>query len=100
MIYKVMPISQSQGNQRAGRAGRDSPGKCYRLYTEEAFESLPVSTVPEIQRINIAQVLLQLKTLGVINLVEFPFISPPTETVFRKALELLLSLGCLNKVRL
>ena len=58
----VTPISQAQAKQRAGRAGRTGPGKCYRLYTERAYrdEMLP-TPVPEIQRTNLASTLLQLK---------------------------------------
>ena len=60
----VTPISQAQAKQRAGRAGRTGPGKCYRLYTERAYrdEMLP-TPVPEIQRTNLASTLLQLKVL-------------------------------------
>lgn len=56
--------------------------------------------MPEIQRMNIAQVLLQLKVLGLKSLTSFPFITPPTVIVLKKALELLLRLGALDKVRL
>ena len=61
----VTPISQAQAKQRAGRAGRTGPGKCYRLYTERAYrdEMLP-TPVPEIQRTNLAATLLQLKAMG------------------------------------
>ena len=46
----VVPISKAAARQRAGRAGREAPGKCYRLYTEEGYRSLRESTVPEIKR--------------------------------------------------
>ena len=61
----VTPISQAQAKQRAGRAGRTGPGKCYRLYTERAYrdEMLP-TPVPEIQRTNLSATLLQLKAMG------------------------------------
>ncbi len=94
-----MPVSKSQANQRKGRAGRESAGICYRLFTEEAFEALEASTAPEIQRINIAQVVLQLKVLGVVSPASFPFLSPPSDIALRKAFELLLTLGALNKVQ-
>jgi HrpA-like RNA helicase len=97
-MLKVMPVSQSQANQRTGRAGRESAGICYRLFTEEAFTALEKSTTPEIQRINIAQVVLQLKVLGVVSPSSFPFLSPPSDIALRKAFELLLTLGALNKV--
>jgi len=58
----VVPISQASAKQRAGRAGRTGPGKCYRLYTEAAYrgEMLPMD-IPEIQRTNLGNVVLQLK---------------------------------------
>jgi ATP-dependent RNA helicase DDX35 len=90
------PVSKASAIQRAGRAGRTKPGKCYRLYTEPSFQSLQEATVPEIQRLNLAPVILQLKALGIDNIVRFDFItSPPAELVIR-ALELLYSLGALD----
>uniref|UniRef100_A0A672HAF1 Probable ATP-dependent RNA helicase DHX35 n=1 Tax=Salarias fasciatus TaxID=181472 RepID=A0A672HAF1_SALFA len=67
----VTPISKASASQRAGRAGRNRPGKCFRLYTEEDFEKLPPSTVPEMQRSNLAPVILQLKALGIDNVLRF-----------------------------
>ena len=90
------PVSKASATQRAGRAGRTKPGKCYRLYTETNFQRLEDATVPEIQRSNLAPVILQLKALGIDNVVRFDFItSPPAELVIR-ALELLYSLGALD----
>lgn len=61
----VTPISQASARQRAGRAGRTGPGKCYRLYTEHAFKTEMLSTnIPEIQRTNLGNVVLQLKAMG------------------------------------
>jgi ATP-dependent RNA helicase DDX35 len=73
----VVPASKAACNQRAGRAGRNRPGKCYRLFPEEAFESLNKQTVPEIQRTNLAPVVLQLKALGIDDVLHFDFISAP-----------------------
>ncbi|KFY59752.1 hypothetical protein V496_05548 [Pseudogymnoascus sp. VKM F-4515 (FW-2607)] len=90
------PISKASATQRAGRAGRTKPGKCFRLYTESDFASLPQSSIPEIQRSNLAPVILQLKALGIDNIARFGFFtSPPAELVVR-ALELLYSLGALD----
>ncbi|KAL2071533.1 hypothetical protein VTL71DRAFT_12768 [Oculimacula yallundae] len=90
------PVSKASATQRAGRAGRTKPGKCYRLYTESNFQALEAATVPEIQRSNLAPVILQLKALGIDNIARFDFItSPPAELVIR-ALELLYSLGALD----
>jgi ATP-dependent RNA helicase DDX35 len=89
-------ISKASATQRAGRAGRTKPGKCFRLYTEEAYQSLEEASVPEIQRSNLAPVILQLKALGIDNIARFDFLtSPPAELVTR-ALELLYSLGALD----
>lgn len=90
------PISKASATQRAGRAGRTKPGKCFRLYTESDYASLPQSSIPEIQRSNLAPVILQLKALGIDNIARFGFFtSPPAELVIR-ALELLYSLGALD----
>ena len=74
----VAPISQASAKQRAGRAGRTGPGKCYRLYTEAAFknEMLP-SSVPEIQRTNLGMTVLMLKAMGINDLLGFDFMDPP-----------------------
>ncbi|KKZ61445.1 hypothetical protein EMCG_03927 [[Emmonsia] crescens] len=90
------PISKASATQRAGRAGRTKPGKCFRLYTEQSYQSLPDVTVPEIQRSNLAPVILQLKALGIDNVVRFDFLtSPPSELVVR-GFELLYSLGAVD----
>ena len=90
------PISKASATQRAGRAGRTRPGKCYRLYTEEAYEGLPEATVPEIQRSNLAPVILQLKALGIDNIARFDFLTPPPSELIVRALELLYALGALD----
>ena len=56
---QVTPISQAQARQRSGRAGREAPGKAFRLYTEDAFQHLPAATLPEIQRTNLSSTVLQ-----------------------------------------
>jgi ATP-dependent RNA helicase DHX8/PRP22 len=70
----ITPISQAQANQRAGRAGRTGPGKCFRLYTEAAYQSemLP-TTIPEIQRQNLSKTILMLKAMGINDLLRFDF---------------------------
>ena len=90
------PISQASATQRAGRAGRTKPGKCYRMYTEDAFDSLDEATVPEIQRSNLAPTILQLKALGIDNIARFPFLTPPPAELLIRGLELLYSLGALD----
>lgn len=94
----VSPISQASAKQRAGRAGRTGPGKCFRLYTETAFknEMLP-STVPEIQRTNLANTVLSLKAMGINDLFGFDFMDrPPTQSLVN-AMETLYALGALDE---
>ena len=90
------PVSKASATQRAGRAGRTRPGKCYRLYTQPAYESLPEATVPEIQRSNLAPIILQLKALGIDNVLRFDFLTPPPAELIIRALELLYSLGAVD----
>jgi ATP-dependent RNA helicase DHX8/PRP22 len=94
----VVPCSQAAAKQRAGRAGRTGPGKCYRLYTEEAFknEMLP-NSVPEIQRTNLANTVLTLKAMGINDLLGFDFMDPPPPQTLITAMEQLYSLGALDE---
>ena len=93
----VTPISQAQAKQRAGRAGRTGPGKTYRLYTERAYRDEMLATpVPEIQRTNLASTVLQLKAMGINDLLNFDFMdAPPVESLIM-ALEQLHSLSALD----
>eukprot|EP00898_Chlorokybus_atmophyticus_P004046 jgi/Chlat1/4642/Chrsp3S05597 len=94
----VTPISQASARQRAGRAGRTGPGKCYRLYTESAYknEMLPTS-VPEIQRTSLGMTVLTLKALGINDLLNFDFMDPPPPQTLILALEQLYNLGALDE---
>ncbi|KAI8833687.1 P-loop containing nucleoside triphosphate hydrolase protein [Chytriomyces cf. hyalinus JEL632] len=93
----VSPISKASAQQRAGRAGRTRPGKCFRLYTEKAFKNdLQEQTYPEILRCNLGSVVLQLKKLGIDDLVHFDFMDAPAPETLMRALELLNFLGALN----
>ncbi|CAK0808076.1 unnamed protein product, partial [Prorocentrum cordatum] len=93
----ITPVSQANARQRAGRAGRTGPGKCYRLYTEGAYrnEMLPTS-VPEIQRTNLANVVLLLKAMGVNDMLSFDFMDPPPVETLINAMENLWTLGALD----
>jgi ATP-dependent RNA helicase DHX8/PRP22 len=93
----VTPISQAQANQRAGRAGRTGPGKCFRLYTEAAYQSemLP-TTIPEIQRQNLSNTILMLKAMGINDLLHFDFMDPPPVNTMLTALEELYALSALD----
>lgn len=93
----VTPCSKASANQRAGRAGRVGPGKCFRLYTAWAYENeLEDNTTPEIQRTNLANVVLLLKSLGINDLLNFDFMDKPSEDVLMQALAQLYALGALN----
>ena len=92
----VAPVSKGSATQRAGRAGRTAPGKCYRLFTQSAYSALPTATVPEIQRADLAPTILQLKALGIDNIVKFPFLSAPPVQLLSRALEMLYSLGAVD----
>ena len=77
---QITPISQANANQRTGRAGRTGNGFCYRLYTATAFlNDMFENNIPEIQRTNLANTVLLLKSLGVKNLLEFNFMDPPPQ---------------------
>ncbi|TPX30901.1 hypothetical protein SmJEL517_g05644 [Synchytrium microbalum] len=93
----VVPISQAQARQRSGRAGRTGPGKCYRLYTEAAYqnEMLP-NSVPEIQRMNLGMTVLTLKAMGINDMLGFDFMDPPPVQTMVTAMELLYQLGALD----
>eukprot|EP01050_Picozoa_sp_SAG11_P010364 SAG11_NODE_1033_length_6095_cov_5.337725_7_plen_258_part_00 len=118
----VTPTSRAGANQRAGRAGRTQPGKCFRLYTAWSFHNelddvrwqlrplfpkpSPVGSdmrrwasqdhVPEIQRTNLGNVVLLLKSLGINDLIHFDFMDPPPAETLIRALEQLYALGALN----
>ncbi|KAK8229733.1 ATP-dependent RNA helicase [Phyllosticta capitalensis] len=92
----VKPISQSAAIQRKGRAGREAPGNCYRLYTEAAYASLQKDTTPEILRCDLSAALLMMKARGVRDVLNFPFLDPPRRESLEKALLLLYQLGALQ----
>ncbi|CAR30761.1 hypothetical protein ZYGR_0P00630 [Zygosaccharomyces rouxii] len=93
----VSPISKASAQQRAGRAGRTRPGKCFRLYTEDAFKKeLIEQSYPEILRSNLSSTVLELKKLGIDDLVHFDFMDPPAPETMMRALEELNYLACLN----
>uniref|UniRef100_A0A8C7Y6L7 RNA helicase n=1 Tax=Oryzias sinensis TaxID=183150 RepID=A0A8C7Y6L7_9TELE len=94
---QVYPISQANANQRSGRAGRTGPGQCYRLYTQSAYKNeMLTTTIPEIQRTNLANVVLLLKSLGVQDLLLFHFMDPPPEDNMLNSMYQLWILGALD----
>lgn len=93
----MAPISQASANQRAGRAGRTGPGYCFRMYPESVYHyDLLSSPIPEIQRTNLSNVVLLLKSLGVDRVENFDFIDCPTSSALRNAQTNLWTLGCLD----
>jgi ATP-dependent RNA helicase DDX35 len=92
----VTELSQASAEQRAGRAGRTRPGQCYRLCTEEGFKKLSLNTPPEMQRTDLASAVLQLKALGIDNVVKFEFPSAPPSKNLISCLELLYALGAID----
>lgn len=80
----MVPISVASAVQRAGRAGRTSSGTCYRLYPRPTFDMLPSTMPPEITRSDLMMPILQLKSLGIDDVMKFEWItSPPTESMLR-----------------
>lgn len=92
----VTPVSKSSAMQRTGRAGREAPGKCFRLFTEEQFLALDEATIPEILRCDIASAILTLKARGQEDVLGFNYIDPPSRESLVKGLEQLFSLGALD----
>ncbi|XP_071276536.1 pre-mRNA-splicing factor ATP-dependent RNA helicase DHX16 isoform X4 [Agelaius tricolor] len=97
VCHRCPPCPQASANQRAGRAGRVAPGKCFRLYTAWAFQhELEETAVPEIQRADLGALVLLLKSLGINDLIHFDFLDPPPHETLVLALEQLYALGALN----
>lgn len=93
----IEPISQASANQRAGRCGRLGPGVCIRLYSEEDFNARPAFTEPEIQRTNLASVILQMLALKLGDIEKFPFVEAPDTRYIRDGFKLLHELGAVDE---
>lgn len=97
-MLTTVPCSRAACNQRAGRAGRVKPGKCFRLFTKVSWlKEMEESNTPEIKRANITHVVLTLKSLGIDDLIHFDFLDAPATESLVRALELLYALGALNE---
>ncbi|EFQ99033.1 ATP-dependent RNA helicase DHX8 [Nannizzia gypsea CBS 118893] len=92
----VKPISKSAAIQRKGRAGREAPGQCYRLYPEKEYLALPETNTPEILRCDVSQAILTMKARGVDDIVGFPFLTPPPRDAIEKALLQLFNINALD----
>jgi len=95
----IEPVSQSSANQRKGRAGRVQAGVCIRLYSEEDLEARPPFTQPEIQRANLAEVILRMKAFHLGDIETFPFVQPPAPAAIANGYALLQELGALDQNR-
>ncbi|MFP4282957.1 MAG: ATP-dependent RNA helicase HrpA, partial [Opitutales bacterium] len=92
----IEPIAQSSADQRAGRAGRVEAGVCIRLYAEKDYASRPRYATPELQRSNLAEVILRMIAFGLGRVEEFPFLDPPRPAAIRAGYSLLEDLGALD----
>lgn len=93
---EVRMISKSSAEQRKGRAGRTSSGKCYRLYTQEQYEGMPNRTLPEILRMHLIHAVLKLYEFGISDVLSFDFVEKPDEATLRAAVDTLAFLGAVN----
>ncbi|KAJ4764773.1 RNA helicase family protein [Rhynchospora pubera] len=94
-VLRVTWITQSSANQRAGRAGRTAPGKCFRLYSEEDFYAMELHQEPEIRKVHLGTAVLRILALGVRDVHEFEFVDAPNPEAIDKAVENLVHLGAI-----
>jgi ATP-dependent helicase HrpA len=95
----IEPVSRASADQRAGRCGRLGPGICVRLFDEADFVARPLFTEPEIQRTNLASVILQMSSLGLGDVESFPFLDPPDRRSIRDGVALLEELGAVDQAQ-
>ena len=94
---KIRPISQSAAKQRLGRAGRTNEGYCFRLYSQEGKKSLRVNKTPEIQNMALDTLILRIKSLGLEDVIGFPYLSRPDSEGLKESLETMKMLECLDE---
>ncbi|KXT03146.1 hypothetical protein AC578_7708 [Pseudocercospora eumusae] len=90
------PISKSSAEQRKGRAGREAAGQCYRLYTESTYMDLEQDTKPEILHCDLSNAILKMKSRGVDDILDFPFLTAPPLEALQRSLNQLVNLSCLE----
>ncbi|CAH8494260.1 unnamed protein product [Heterobilharzia americana] len=90
---KEFSISKASANQRKGRAGRTGPGVCYRFYTQEDYDAFEAFSTPEIRRVPLETLVLQMMVMGLPDVKKFPFIDPPEMKCIDEAFEILKSLN-------
>ncbi|KAF3270926.1 hypothetical protein TWF970_010725 [Orbilia oligospora] len=96
-LARTQQISQETANQRTRIAGLSTPGKCYRLYPQDQFDNFQKTETPEIQRTCLDRSILQLKSLGVDNILRFDYLSPPLTSMVAEALDRLVAIGAMNE---
>ncbi|KAF3214308.1 hypothetical protein TWF191_009823 [Orbilia oligospora] len=96
-LARTQQVSQETANQRTRIAGLSSPGKCYRLYPQDKFDNFQKTETPEIQRVSLDRSILQLKSLGVDNILRFDYLSPPLTSMVAEALDRLVAIGAMNE---
>jgi ATP-dependent helicase HrpA len=95
----IEPVSKASADQRAGRCGRVGPGVCIRLYGRDDYEQRERYTPPEILRSNLAAVILQLESLGLGDVAEYPFLDPPKQESIRDGYKTLFEIGAVDADR-
>ena len=93
----VAPISRASADQRKGRCGRVEEGVCIRLYAEQDYLDRPLYTPPEIQRSNLAEVILRMLYLKLGNIQDFPFLDPPSSAAIKDGFAVLRELGAVDE---
>ncbi|USW59511.1 Putative helicase, P-loop containing nucleoside triphosphate hydrolase [Septoria linicola] len=92
----IKPISRSSADQRKGRAGREAPGQCFRLFTEADYKSLEQNTKPEILHCDLTGAVLKMKARGIEDVFAFSFLTPPSREAMARSLMQLHQLGCIS----
>lgn len=96
--YQIKWVSKASANQRAGRSGRTGPGHCYRLYSAAVYDNqFPEFNDPDIVKVPIENVILQMKGMGIQNISNFPFPTPPDSSSIKVALNCLINIGAIDK---
>ena len=95
-MLQIEPISQASAKQRAGRCGRVAAGICIRLYAEDDHAARPEFTTPEILRTSLASVILRMKSLGLGDVANFPFVEPPSPRMIEDGYRQLFELGAVD----
>ncbi|XP_019185180.1 PREDICTED: ATP-dependent RNA helicase DEAH11, chloroplastic-like [Ipomoea nil] len=97
-VLRVCKTSQSSANQRAGRAGRTEPGRCYRLFSETDFQTMPCHQEPEIRKVHLGIALLRILAFGIKDVQSFDFIDAPSPKAIETTIQSLIQLGAIAQI--